>query len=208
MIVSITGPNEYKLLSDLSEPEFGSLNFSCPEELAASLSIESMHSMRYQLLGVPVVGALSKAEAAKLLWEVFLAVYPRSKEKFWDGWNTRSKLTQERDDRKQDSSDYELVYLVHEWGKDAKLDKEYCGLTVQHQHFMEVLCEDGRRIWTGRRTVELALDRLSEFNHKAGKPLAMIDGARVACCRAGLLKKLSYVEFLWDPKYRGLVFFP
>jgi hypothetical protein len=73
---------------------------------------------------------------------------------------------------------------------------------------LEILCDDGRRVWTEEAAVNLALDKIDEFQPLRAGAVAMLEDARSKCVRAGLLRKLSYVEFLWDAQYRGFSLCP
>ncbi len=183
-----------------SQAPMGSVVFSSPEELARSLPVRSMDSIRGQLLGEDVETSPSRDLAATRLWYVLGLGAQFAKFK----WTERIvKKDAFGNPRSADNLPTELVQLTWVRGRDHMADAFYKKLAKQEGQIVDMLVDDGRRIWTNEQAFAIIQERAAEI--KTRQPLIRVwDFYRSQLYHKKILRKVSYAEFSGKPEFEGM----
>ena len=197
-VVAIIDQSTFGAYRDAESAPAGSVIFHSPEELARVLPLHSMDNIREKLLEENVESSSSRDEAARRLWLV-LSVgvnfdFDWSHEVRKDSFGGRKIL---------DTSKIELIQLMWVRGKDPLVDTFYKKLPKQARQVVDMLVDDGRKVWTNEQADAVILDRGDEIETRMGASAVFHCYKPVLAARK-ILRRISYLDFATRPEFAGM----
>lgn len=201
-VVAILDQNTAKTFLYEADVPKGAMVFHSPKELSAILTNTSMDKMRERLLGEIVEPSPSREMAGVRLWHV-LAIGADFDRVDWSSGGYTTRKDNFGNKKIADVSPIELIQLVWTKGKDSIVDHFYRKLAKQARQMVDMLVDDGRRLWTNEQANAVILAREAEIETKQGA-LIVFNYYKSHLFQKKILRRVSYVEFASRPEFAAM----
>ena len=201
-VVAIIDQSTCRTYPDAESVPAGAIVFRSSEELGRALQSHSMDVIRGRLLGEPTDNSPSREEASRRLWHV-LSIGADFDRVDWssNGYTTRKDNFGNK--KIADVSPIELIQLVWTKGKNSIVDHFYRKLAKQARQMVDMLVDDGRRLWTNEQANAVILAREAEIETKQGA-LIVFNYYKSHLFQKKILRRVSYVEFASRPEFAAM----
>lgn len=188
--IAILDQRTWRLIRPSDPEPPGSVVFRSPAELEISLTTETMDRIRGQILREITHKSESKKIAALKLWHVMTL----GAEALTRKQNPGKKTDFFGNPKNYEISPIELIQLLWCPGANHMADFFQKKLPPQAKQILNMLIEDGRRIWTGDQADQVIERRESEIISKNGA-LWVFRYYKSRFFQQKLLGRLSYADF-------------
>lgn len=187
----------YRTAAEVPE---GATIFEKPEDLANALPADSMDRVRSKLLGESCTSSPSREVAAQRLWYVLSL-----------GANTELRMDFKYFAQKDsfgnrkfaENGRLELIHLAWVEGEDAMIDSFRRKLPKQAQQILQMLIDDGRRIWTGDQFMAVLSARKDEVKTRQKfEKIAVF--YRIKMMERRILRRVTFAEFAAKPEFANM----
>ena len=177
----------------------GATVFESHKELATAVPTRTLDTIRERILGITGDRSPSAEAAAYKLWHVltlFNSVREIDYKKIYtlDGFGNRKYNSTAR---------IELIQLTYVPGADPLFDVFYKKLKGQAKQVLNMLIDDGRKIWTNEQANEIIARRADEIKTSQGA-LYVFNYYKSHLFQKKILRRVSYAEFASRPEFAAM----
>ena len=201
-VIAIIDQSTCRAYPDAEAAPEGAIIFRSPEELGRALPTHSMDVIRGKLLGETVEDSPSREVAATRLWHV-LSIGADVPKVVWSsqGYVTRKDAFGNK--KIADVSPIELIQLTWVRGRDHMVDFFYKKLPPQARQVVDMLVDDGRKLWTNEQADAVILARASEIETKMSA-LRIFGYYKNELFQKKILRRVKYSEFASRPEFAAM----
>ena len=202
-VVAIVDQHSCTVCRSIDEAPPGSTTFSSPEELAASMTVQAMDSVRGKLLNVGVEPSPSRELAAARLWKALLLDADiRLKDDWYDRYSSLARKDSFGNRKWSDVTPTELLQLLYR-PEDPMKVFFYRKFPRSIKKIIDLLVEDGRGIWTLEQVNEILRKHEGEITAKKDRVFNIFRLYRSLMIVKKMLRRVKYLEFVSDHRFKG-----
>jgi hypothetical protein len=200
LILAFTDQSTYKLCNGELDVPAGAITFSSPKALARAVSAKTLNEIRAKLFGEEVEYCPNREDAALRLWNLMTVSPGISYNKSLQ--EHPAKVTEFGTPKMLTTRKIELLHLMLPTS-DYMTNYFYSKLEGQARQIVEMLLDDGRKVWTNAEANRVIWARADEIKGVQGASW-VFSYYKSRLHHKRILRRITYEDFLTDPQFAGI----